>query len=179
MSSALTLVNGVPIQEPVNNTEQYAQAYFDVNNLWQVNNSSMADFSQTNTGTFAVRQSSGITVSAASGSLPGISFTSPSSSAAYLITASFGTYNQDGGNSYGVYQITDGTTPVSVSAGNQDVTGNTTLFVPLSLTGIYCPGTTGAVTLKIQGQGNGTDPINIQGLAGNASSMEWTLVRIA
>lgn len=155
-------------------TGSYAQAYFNFDANWTTTNTSFSDFTSIGgTPTLTVRQSNGITLTGASGSLPGITFTPASTSAIYLITAQFGLFNNA---TDCFYQITDGTTVISGSA------GGTVSSIPSMMTGIYAPGTTSPVTVKMQGATSGggvTYIITSTNSDPRAIPLEWTIVRIA
>ena len=132
----------------------------------------------TNAGTpgFTVRTHSGITLSAAASSLPGITFTPASSSAVYLVTASFISYTPTlSGQSY--YQLTDGTNIINASGeAGQDATTSAAVTSTVTLSGIYAPATSSAVTVKIQGaSSNSNGGINTGGVS---NALEFTVIRI-
>jgi hypothetical protein len=123
------------------------------------------------TPALTIRKSSGITLTQAASSLPGITFTPANNTAVYMITAIF----TESGNTVGAdesIQLTDGTTVIS-TRDLQIVSGG---YFPVTLTGIYAPATTSAVTVKLQGaSSSGQTVVTAVGLA---QAIEWTIVRI-
>lgn len=157
-------------------TGQYAQAYFGSASSWSTTSSTFADPTNSGGNSLTVRQHSGITLTAASSNLPGITFTPASSSAVYLITATMSIFNgtvSDVSNA----QLTDGTTVIVVGPGYAQ--GATYAFDsdPTTIIGIYAPGTTSSVTVKVQlSAGGGT--ASIGNYTSSSSTLEWTVIRI-
>lgn len=154
----------------------YAQAYFGSSASWSTTSGSFVDPTNTGTPGFTVRTSSGITLTAAASSLPGITFTPPSSSAVYLITASMILENTS--LSQQTYsQLTDGTTVINAGGQvAQDASVSAAISSTVTLSGIYSPGTTSPVTVKIQlAVSGGTGEINGGGVS---NQIEWTVLRI-
>ena len=170
-----TSASAAPIWQ-VPATGQYAQAYFGSASSWSTTSSTFADPTNSGGNSLTVRQHSGITLTAASSNLPGITFTPASSSAVYLITATMSLFNgtvSDVSNA----QLTDGTTVIVVGPGYAQ--GATSPFDsdPTTIIGIYAPGTTSAVTVKVQLlAGGGT--ASIGNYTSSSSTLEWTVVRI-
>jgi hypothetical protein len=154
----------------------YAQAYFDYTNNWTTTSTTFADPTFTGGGndTLTVRQSNNITLTAAASDLPGITFTPSSAQAVYLISVSAGVYSSVAGGGTSV-RLTDGTTVVAVAPEVQTPVGATDSIV---ITGVYVPGTTNAVTLKLQvAASSGTS-----GLGSTVSpgvGIEWSVVQLS
>lgn len=154
----------------------YWSGYFINGAEWSVANTAFSDFALVNgTATLVQRKANNLQVSAAAGSLPGISFIVPNSNAAYMISATFdgiadGQFNE--------YQLTDGTT--EISNGTRANTAGT--FEQLKISGIYAPGSSGLVTVKLMGasQPTGTATINTDntGDATLVSAIEWSIVQL-
>jgi hypothetical protein len=116
-------------------------------------------------------------LAAAAGNLPGITFTPASYNAVYLITAQVGLAGNNG-TTLGYIQMTDGTTPICVGTGFSMNTSVVPYIIPNTLTGVYVPGTSSPVTVKLQVATNNIS--NIVSITSEGSSViEWTVVRIA
>ena len=157
-----------------NPTGAYAQAYFASASSWSTTNTTYNDGTNAGGNALTVRQSSGITLTAAASNVCGITFTPASASAVYLISVNFGitadlAYNIN-------TQLTDGTTVISRSSG---MLATASGVLTTTLTGIFVPGTGSPVTVKIQFETTaGTATIQANG-GSNPISVEWTIVRIA
>lgn len=153
----------------------YAQAYFDTISQWITTSATFVDFTNVVAPTFTVRQHSGIALTAAASSLPGITFTPASASAVYLILAICAlNYSGANGPQFSL-QLTDGVTAIGGTAG---VIGNG-YGEPVPVWGVYVPLTTSPVTVKVQGRCNGGQYTLGGYLSGYGSSVEWTVLRIA
>jgi hypothetical protein len=143
---------------------------------WNTSTTTFAD-PTINSGTNSLTQRYGtITVSAAASNLPGITFTPSSASAVYEITVSM-TLTNSTANLDASLSLTDGTTQIVTAVTQQ--AGSTLAVQWVTMTGIYAPGTTSAVTVKTQmaaGAG-GTSYIGYSN--GGSKTMEWKIVRIA
>ncbi len=141
---------------------------------WSTTSGTFADPTVVGTNALTQRQASGMTVTAAASSLPGITFTPASATAVYKITASFQGYNTTtGANS--AWQLYDGTTAIATT-GIQSYSGTQgTVWVVID--SIFAPGTASAVTLKIQGSASaGTNNWGFAAVGSKAA--EWTITRI-
>ena len=156
----------------------YAQAYFGNASSWSSVSATFVDPTNTGGNSLTVRQSNGITLTAAASNVCGITFTPPVSTAIYLITAQVGFYSNTGTGAGGL-QLTDGTTVISLAPGSYAPA--VAFITPQVLSGIYVPGTTSAVTVKLQSATSGSETVYI-GSPGGAvsiqSSVEWTVTRI-
>lgn len=152
----------------------YSQAYFDASYSWQAQNTgAFADLTNTAVGTFTVRNSNGITLTAAGSNLAGITFTPSSASAVYFIFVTFSPRSTPGVDVG--YQLTDGTnvfcdTPYFI---NNDP--GTSIYVPVTMGGIYVPGAATAKTVKITAKSNSTP---IGPTAGYGQALEWSIIQI-
>lgn len=157
-------------------TGSYSQAFFDSGYSWTTTSTSFVDPTSTTVGTFTVRTSNGITLTAAASNVAGVTFTPASSSAIYLITVQVAGFNN---NAAGVaaFRLTDGTNTIS---GNAGVTG-TPVYAGQTMTGIYAPGTSSSVTVKVQSIVIGLGSSIITSASGNANSipLEFTIMRIS
>lgn len=154
----------------------YYAGYMPGATSWTTTSTTFADPTNSGNNTLTSRTSSGITVTAAASNLPGITFTPPASSAVYLITAIFPLTN-NAGNSTAQAQLTDGSTVITSSAFMQ-TSGSPANYVSITLSGIYAPATTSAVTVKIQlaCDSNTAKILNNHNSVGNI--VEWTVLRI-
>ncbi len=153
-------------------TGSYAQAYHTQACIWATSSGSYADPTPSGTAAITVRQSSGITLTTAGSNLPGVTFTPANASAIYLITAviclSGGSATSNGS------RLTDGTTVIAQGPDLQEAVGvNSTGCVTLS--GIFVPGTSSPVTVKVQLSSNGAAALQY---AINGNPIEWTVLRI-
>lgn len=154
-------------------TGSYAQALFNQVYSWTNTNTSYADYTNTAVGTFTVRKSSGITLTAAASNLPGVTWTSAASTAVYLVIATISVNFQGSGNQAHGLELTDGTTvlvsgEIAIAGGSQTVS---------TLTGVYVPGNTSANTIKIESYVSaGTSAIGSNNVT--SSTIEWTVVRL-
>jgi hypothetical protein len=152
--------------------------YMPIGSTWSTSSSTMGDPTNSGGNTLNPRGGSGITVAAASSSLPGITFTPSSSSSIYLVTAKFSGGNTAGANSNS-YLLTDGTNTIT-TAWHTNAYPSPAGYdrFPIAMTGIYAPGTSSSVTVKIQMATNGgTGFIEPDPLAA-AASIEWSVVQI-
>jgi hypothetical protein len=160
-----------------NPTNTYWSGYFDHTNFWTGGSTiGYADFGLTGgNDTLNTRTSNNITVSAAGSSLPGITFTPASSSAVYFV--SFLAFSSTGGTGWCSFQLTDGTNVVSAPMSVYVSGGSGSGGSPVTITGIYAPGTSSSVTLKLQQVTSGpTFSIGLGEAYGSA--LEMSIVRI-
>ncbi len=175
--SILTVVGGVPAWAGAAalGATTYAQAYFGSASSWTSTSTTFADPTNSGGNSLTVRQSSNLTLTAAGSSLPGVTFTPSSSLAVFLVIAAVGLENTS--NSFNTSaQLTDGSTVIAISPGQQAQVGSGTNAVTLS--GIYAPNNTSADTVKVQ-------LVTTAGTAGIAAnpatgtvSIEWTVIQI-
>lgn len=152
----------------------YSQAYFDASYAWAAaNTGSFSDLTNSAVGSFVVRNSSGITLTAAGSNLPGITFTPSSASAVYFIYVTFpsrSTPGQDMG-----YQLTDGTNVFSDTPYFINNAGGTSVYIPVSMGGVYAPGSASTQTVKVKAKSNS---VPLGPTAGYGQAMEWTVIQI-
>lgn len=143
------------------------------NAQWATSSGTYVDGTNSGGNTLTQLSSSGITVVAASGAAPGISWTPPSASAIYLVSLVTALYNstQDAQSSI---KLTDGTSVCSELFVRQDNVATATVEFPLTLIGLYIPGTTSVVTLKTQIK-TSAGTLTMGGLG----TQYWNLIRIA
>lgn len=150
-------------------TGSYASASFANGSSWTVTSTTFADLNNTGGNALTVRKSSGITLTAAASSLPGIVWTPPSSTAVYFVTVIFTTAPGGVDNEY--FQITDGTTVIAQTSYNANANPEVTLM------GVYAPANTSANTVKIQAAASAlASTIQAEGIL--TTSVEWTVIRI-
>ncbi len=153
----------------------YYQGYHAPSAFWSTSSLTYADPTITGVATLVQRQASGVTVSTAPGSILGITFTPASSTAVYLIIAEYG-IEGDTGSAYVDSQLVSGSTVIAQAPSSEQPATSPTKFYAISLSGIFVPGTTSPVTVKLQLATNvGTAEIS----QGNLSNpVEWTIVQI-
>lgn len=148
---------------------------------WGTTSSTFVDPTvEAGSNTLTTIYSAGLTVTAGASNLPSITFTPPTTTAAYQITASFNGANA-GSADAGGFRLTDGSTAFAwqVSDNPNFITGSP--VYPTVLTGLYKPGTTSAVTVKIQVFSNGgAGTMFLNGLQiGTTPGLVWNVVQIA
>ncbi len=157
-----------------NSIVYYSGYMLNAGGAWTTSSTVFADPTNSGNNTLTTRQSHGITVTAGTSptNVAGITFTPPSTSAAYLITASFGLFGSNGPNL--AFQLTDGTTAIVAQAVSFPTAGQDDAQV---LSGIYVPGTTSPVTVKIQlATSSGT--IEMARISNLTTAIEWTVIQI-
>jgi hypothetical protein len=154
-------------------TGSYYSGFFIPGLTWSTTSTTFAD--PTPSGSTTLTQRTGtITVTAAASNLPGITFTSASSTAVYHITAISTLYITVSANNAEA-QLTDGTNIIATASAF--VSSATTSCCTLS--GLYVPGNTSANTVKIRlATPSASTPAEL-GLTTIANSIEWTVIRIA
>jgi hypothetical protein len=178
--------NIVPVQSGGSTSSSvYAQVYFsNAAAEWSFSGSSFVDPTLiAGTNAITVRQSRGLTVTAASSSLCGITFTPASSSSVYTITANYSVYGLGLAGVFAYQLIDNNSTVISSNAGFEQQNGSgasADVFVPGILSGIYAPGTTSPVTVKIQGLSTNGGTGYIEGVTAASTSVavEWTITQI-
>lgn len=152
-------------------TGKYWQGYFSNANTWSIGSPALADPVLTSGSTILTTRGGTISVSAASSNRAGITFTPASAAAIYLVTFSALVYQSSGATNL---SITDGSTVVA----QRDVQGAGGNLLPVSVTGIYIPGTASPVTLKIQ-TATSSGTAYLYSTATISPSIEITVVQIA
>jgi hypothetical protein len=154
-------------------SSNYAQAFVVNGNTWS--STSTVFFPITHgagTATLTIRNSSGITLTAAPSSAPGIVWTPLTSSSVYEVTA---TFSDVGDANFHYYRFSDGT---NVFGSSVPAPANQA-YTSIVLTGIYVPGTASAVTLQIQGAVTSGGTVTIGSTNPTlGSSIEWTVKQI-
>jgi hypothetical protein len=154
-------------------TNNYWSGYHPNGDSWSVTSTTFADFtSGGTTPAITTRKSNGITVTTASGSLPGITWTPSSTRAVYLITAVFSL--QAAASQSGSLSLTDGTTVIVQNSTYTNANVNN-----YTLTGIYSPASASAVTVKIRGaSSSGVVSLYNYMAVSSVPVIEWSLVQI-
>ena len=154
----------------------YFSGYMPESSTWTYNTSSLADpSSHSGSNTLTTRFASGITVTAAGSSLPGISFTPASTTSVYLITARITA--SWAAASGAVFSLTDGTTQIQTSGagGNSASIGSESI----TMSGLYVPGSTSSVTVKIQASNTvGAASTSNIGTSSGENPIEWVVTQI-
>ena len=156
------------------NPRAYFQGYHGSGAIWSTASGSFTDPPVSGTPSLTTRISSNITVTQAGSNYPGITFTPSSATAVYKITARI--LMDTTASCLGQYRLYDGTTEIAVGGGNYINGANGVNSV--ALIGLYQPGTTSPVTVRIQVAGTSGLTAYIYAL-GLANAIEWTLEQIA
>lgn len=156
-------------------TASYSQAFFGNASSWTVTSTTYADPTNAGGNTLTVRKSAGITLTAASAGVCGVTFTPANAQAVYKVTAAVICFPAIAQNLFS--QLTDGTTVITNIGCN--TSGVAVTVNPTILSGIYAPASASAVTVKIQLAGSGgVSTISTNGTT-LTNSVEWTVERIA
>lgn len=150
----------------------YTSAYFGSASSWATTSATYVDGTNAGGNALTIKQSSGMIVTAAGGNVCGITFTPASASAVYQIFAIIGIGSSNAGGQCAA-QLTDGTININSSTGTYDAGGIVTLL------GIYIPGVTSAVTVKIQIANIGGFTTTLQQWASIGNPVEWTIFQVA
>src|ERR1700744_2623203 len=93
-------------------TGSYSQAFFGPASSWTTSSTTFADPTNSGGSTLTVRKSSGITLTAATSNLCGVTFTPANNTAVYMVWAQVACLNSNAAN-YIQLLLTDGTTTIS------------------------------------------------------------------
>lgn len=157
-------------------TGSYASAFHANGMIWSNSSATFAD--ATSTGTtpaLTIRKSSGITLTQAASSLPGVTFTPANNTAVYMVTASTTISGTTQGGNYSI-RLYDGTTEIASRDMEQPVAVGGAF--PVTLSSVYAPASAGAVTVKLQLAGSGATACTISAEAAVASAIDWSVLRI-
>lgn len=154
----------------------YASAFFPSTETWSTTSTTFADPTNSGGNTLTVRKSSGITLTAAATSLPGVTFTPPNATAVYLIIAQIAIENNTASTSTSA-QLTDGTTVIT-APGIMFATGSGGNFTLFTLMGVYAPASASAKTVKVQLATTGGNAAISSGGVTTGNTIEWTVMRI-
>lgn len=150
-ASNATELSVAPFQKP---TIQYWTGTFSNGFNWTRSNASQGDFTVTGAGSFTETQNSGFgTVTIAATNLPGITFT-PKQVGPYWVCFMGIVSDSLAGAAANNFYLTDGTTTIKTSFVQ---TTAATLFVPITMCGIYAALNTSSTTIKVQGSNNGSN----------------------
>lgn len=156
-------------------TNNYFNGSLNNTSTWTVTNAGFTSFTANGSTTLNTRWSNGLTVTAAASNGAGITFT-PTTGAAYLITAKFG-WSTTTSTDTCAFRLYDGSNAIGLDQTGEPTGGS---FMPGSVTGVYVPGGTTAVTVSLQAfnVSNHTITIwasnNVVGFTG----IEWNVVQI-
>lgn len=157
--------------------------YHDDSVAWQLTSNTFVDFTViSGAANLIERASSGFdAVSTAPSNLPGITFTPASIDSAYMITAVFAMYvnGPSSGNVAAAMRMVGGATEEEISSNSSAYkpAGVTAFLGPATIQGIFRPGTTSPVTVKLQGFVSG-DPTYFLQVGYINVFIEWTVVRV-
>lgn len=153
----------------------YWSGYHDGSYSWSTTSATFADPTNGAVGTFAERQNVNfglVTTAASNGS--GITFSPRTAQSVYLVSVNVSLYNNTAGG-FNVVRLTDGTN--EVTRGQRQADSNQGVGQS-PLTGIYVPGTTSPVTLKVQMIAYTGTTAFIQTPV-DSNTIEWTLTEIS
>jgi hypothetical protein len=155
-------------------TPDYWQGYFDSSSTWSTTSASYADPTVSGSPNLVQRRASGLVVTAASGNKAGITFTPASADAVYVITASVGMSNTS--LAWLSARLYDGTTEIAQGVDQYVEAAVGGAGFSTTMSGIYKPGTTSPVTVKIQTAT--TAGTNVLGSGAIGPDIEWAVTRI-
>ncbi len=148
----------------------YWSGYHGNTQVWAGTSTSFVDPTSTGATPAVTQRTGNITVTTATGSHAGINFTPTSSSNVYLVTA---TFTASTNSTQGSYQLTDGTNVIDTVSTSLPVNSSW----EITLTGLYSPGVTSAVNVRIQtASSSSTNTIQAQGSLANP--IEWSITQI-
>jgi len=154
----------------------YWQGYTNKSQSWATSSGTYTD--ATNTGGNAITKRIGtVAVTAPASNYLGITWTPANAAAVYEVTAMFNYETNTAVSEDVSFRLYDGTVVISENGTYQNSTAATGIS---TISGIYAPGTTSAVTVRMQMgiSGGNTLTIGSNGIAGQNSNVEWTLKRI-
>lgn len=159
-------------------TNTYFNGYMSSSSSWSSSTTSFVDGSNSGGNALTTVYSNGITVTAGASNIMGITFTPNSSTAAYKITARIASDNSSSNNAGGcTFKFTDGTTDFAWDMLLSRGSGTTNLINVL--TGVYVPGTTSAVTVKVQFKTvAGTTTIHSSAFDSSLPAIQWEVIQI-
>jgi hypothetical protein len=144
---------------------------------WSTTSASFADPTNSGNNTLTAIYSANLTVTAAASNLPGVTWTPSSSTAVYLVTASFDAIDTTTLAVIG-YRLTDGSTAFAWATIGEGTATPSQGVHAVVLQGIYAPGTASAVTVKVQiAVSTGTGYINGYG-SFSAPSIVFNIVQL-
>jgi hypothetical protein len=175
----LTVSGGIPVWAASGSatTANSYSGYHNNNAAWSQTATSYGAMTSTGaTPTLTKTFGSGITVTTAGSNAPGITFTPTTTTATYLISAKI--FAQTSASSVvGNYRLTDGTNIVDYA---QIYSGSAGALDCVTLTGVYTPGVTSAVSLTVAAAVSGTTGTCFIEPSGTLTpSITWTIVQIA
>ena len=163
-------------------TGNYAQAYTTNAAYWSTSSATYADPTVSGTPALTVRRSSGLALTQAGSNYPGVTLTPSSSTAVYLVTATFDVGIVSATGAYVDSRLYDGTTEIGRGMTGGWGTNGSGFAAPVTISAIYAPATTSAVTLRIQLAAPNGAPAYLGAIGFLASSLsnsvEWTVVQI-
>lgn len=154
----------------------YASAYFATGNSWARTSSSFGDPTNSGGNTLTTTFSgSGLSLTAASSTRLGVTFTPANAAAVYDVCVYL---NMLGGGVTSIWtaaKLWDGTNLIAL--GNTNYTVGNGFGFPMTLCGVYAPGTASAVTLTVQ-TAAAANSITVQDQSGIATPAAFTVKQI-
>lgn len=159
-------------------TNNYFSGYMSSSSSWSTTSNTFNDGTNSGGNTLTTLYSNGLTITAGASNVAGITFTPSSNTATYKISALCAGYNSNANNAI-QFRITDSTTVFGWNAILSPTTaGVTNICAPVR--GIYTPGTTSAVTVKIQIRiAGGTANFANSALDASIPVVQWEIVQIS
>lgn len=149
--------------------------YHDNTCSWARTNTALGDPATDASCAFTERKNRNFgTVSSATGTLPGVTFTPAQSGKFYYVSVQFPA--SCGGNTNCAFQLTDGTTVVAQTNAVFDTANQ---HKQLTLAGLYESTSVSAATLKIQTSSAGGATVTIGGGSSTTSAVEWSLIDVS
>lgn len=160
---------------PAGGAFNYYSGFTSGNSNWHTSSSALTDGTNGGGNALTTRQSSGLTVTAAASNIAGITWSPNSSGAVYQVTAAFSGGGESGG-AQAAFSLTDGTTIITTASSEASNSDN---FYEHTMTGMYVPGTTSPITVKIQmaAVGGGVTQIN-NAVSALVPTINWTVLQI-
>lgn len=156
----------------------YAQSYFSTASSWSTTSTSFADGTNSGGNALTGRLSSGLTLAAAASNVCGITFTPRSASAVYSITVISNIYNFTAGATSNI-QMLDGSGTIIISAGQfSQAAGTAAVLTSMPVEGIYSPGTTSPVTVRLQLAASAGTAAILSSASAAQAVVEWIVEEI-
>lgn len=152
----------------------YFSGYFGGTSAWSTGSGSFVNGTNAGGNALTSRANSTLSVTAGASSVCGITWSPSSTTAVYLVTVSTAVQNTSS-NQVDYLSLTDGSAVIA-QGGAQG--GTNAVYTPISVSGLYAPATTSAVTVKLQfAVSNGT--LNTISNNSAADNVTWTVLQVA
>lgn len=156
-------------------TNNYYSGFTSSAASWTTTSATYVDGTNTGGNSLTSRISNVLSVSAGASNVAGITFTPASASDVFIIKASFPGQGATNGAT-AAFRLYDGTSVIDTASNTATASGGTQ---EVCLEGLYAPGTTSAVIVKVQMAAIGGGTTNIADpTAGLNPVIEWSIVQI-